>query len=217
MCFSLVFTLFSSGVFAAKIFERFPEKINANEKYVFYSHGFIVEGTNPTPINPRWGMYDFPQIKFALSDKEYNLIAYHRPKNTNPKMFASQLAGDASQLIKKGVKPENITFVGFSRGGTITALTSSVLANSKVNFVILAGCGDYLKNNLQVTLHGHIYSMFETSDNLVSSCKFLIERSKSVQSFVEQSISTGKEHGAFYTPLPEWVVPVKVWIKSSYR
>lgn len=35
-------------------------------------------------MNPRWGTYEFPMIKDALSDDEYNLIAYHRAKNTKP-------------------------------------------------------------------------------------------------------------------------------------
>jgi hypothetical protein len=31
--------------------------------------------------------------------------------------------------------------------------------------------------------------------------------------FSEISISTGKEHGAFYRPMPEWVKPLKTWLK----
>jgi hypothetical protein len=131
--------LISSNCTANKIYENFPNDIKPNEKYVFYSHGFIVEGTNPTPINPRWGMYDFPEIKKALSDNSYNLIAYHRPKDTNPREFAKKLTENANTLINSGVRPEDITFVGFSRGGAITILTSNYLASDKVNFVILAG------------------------------------------------------------------------------
>jgi hypothetical protein len=161
-------------------------------------------------------MYDFPKIKKVLSDDSYNLIAYHRPKDTNPRAFAKKLTANANTLIENGVKPENITFVGFSRGGAITALTSSYLASEKVNFVILAGCSKFLKNNNDIKVVGNVFSVFETSDG-VGSCQFLIDRSKRVKAFKEISISTGKEHGAFYNPLPEWVAPVKQWIveKSS--
>jgi hypothetical protein len=55
---------------------------------------------------------------------------------------------------------------------------------------------------------------FENSD-AVGSCQFLIDRSNRVNTFKEISIVTGKQHGAFYNPLPEWVVPVKNWIKST--
>jgi hypothetical protein len=159
-------------------------------------------------------MYDFPEIKKVLSDDSYNLIVYHRPKDTNPREFAKKLAENANTLIENGVKPENITFVGFSRGGAITVLTSSYLSSEKVNFVILAGCSKFIKNNTELEVVGNVFSVFETSDG-VGSCQFLIDRSERVKTFKEISISTGKEHGAFYNPLPEWVIPVKKWIKSN--
>ena len=204
----------SSSCIANNIFENFPREIKSNEQYVFYSHGLIVEGQNPMPINPRWGMYNFPEIKTALSDDSYNLIAYHRPKGTDPRDFANKLADNANSLINKGVKPENITFIGFSRGGAITVLTSNFLASDKVNFVILAGCSKFVKNNSELEVFGNIFSVFETSDG-VGSCQFLIDRSKKVKTFKEISITTGKEHGAFYNPLPERIIPVKMWLKSN--
>ena len=173
-----------------------------------------MEGKNPTPINPNWGMYDFPGIKKALSDDNYNLIAYHRAKDTDPRAFAKKLTENANTLINKGVKPENISFIGFSRGGAITVLTSNYLASDKVNFVILAGCSTFVKNNPKLEVFGNVFSVFETSDG-VGSCQFLIDRSKRVKTFKEISISTGKEHGAFYNPLPEWIIPVKEWLKSK--
>ena len=204
----------SSSCIANNIFENFPREIKSNEQYVFYSHGLILEDQNPMPINPRWGMYNFPEIKTALSDDSYNLIAYHRPKGTDPRDFANKLADNANSLINKGVKPENITFIGFSRGGAITVLTSNFLASDKVNFVILAGCSKFVKNNSELEVFGNIFSVFETSDG-VGSCQFLIDRSKKVKTFKEISITTGKEHGAFYNPLPEWIIPVKMWLKSN--
>ena len=212
----ILLVLLSTTASAGVVFDEFPLNVEANEKYVFYSHGKIVEGSNSRPVNPNWGIYEFPKIKQALSDQEYNLIAYHRPKDTNPKEFAKKLASDVRLLIQKGVSEKHITLVGFSRGGAITILTSNLLAKKEVNFVILAGCGRYLNNDPDLTLYGHIYSMFETSDG-VGSCQFLIDRSTNVNSFTELSISTGREHGAFYTPLPEWVVPVKKWIKSNHN
>jgi len=206
--------LISTNCIADNIYENFPKEVKSNEKYVFYSHGFIVEGTNATPVNPRWGMYDFPEIKKVLSDESYNLIAYHRPKNTDPRKFAQMLAENAKTLIKNGVKPEDITFIGFSRGGAITILTSNYLASDKVNFVILAGCSKFIKNNSELEVIGNVFSVFETSDG-VGSCQFLIVRSKRVGTFKEISISTGKEHGAFYNPLPQWIIPVKKWLKST--
>lgn len=213
--FKLLFLLlFSSASFAGEVFTAFPSTIEAQQKYVFYSHGLIVEGTNPRPVNSRWGTYEFPEIKAALADAGYNLIAYHRAKNTQPKAFAEKLANDVRLLIAKGVPAGNISLIGFSRGGAITILTSNLLANKDVTYIILAGCGRYLQNNPELEAYGNIYSIFETSDE-VGSCQLLIDRSKDVKRFTEISISTDKEHGAFYKPLAQWVVPVKTWLKQS--
>src|SRR5580692_3918162 len=77
------FGLFPLSGGAADIYAHFPDTIHANERYVIYSHGLIVEGDNPKPISPKFGQYDFPGIKLALfSGGGFNLIAYQRPKNT---------------------------------------------------------------------------------------------------------------------------------------
>jgi len=217
-CFAVlslaITTVFSVDSLAGTIHTSFPETINPTEKYVFYSHGYIVEGKNPTPISPRWGEYDFPAIKKALADKQYNLIAYHRAKGTNPRHFAKKLAQDIKRLVKSGVQYKNISLVGFSRGGAITVLTSNELVSDKIKVIILAGCGSFVSKNHDVKAYGNVHSIYETSDG-VGSCQHLIDRSEQVKSFEEIAISTGKGHGAFYLPLPEWIVPVKKWIKSQ--
>jgi len=210
----LCIVFLNNNAIAGELYETFPTTIKASEKYVFYSHGFIVEGTNPTPISPRWGMYDFPLIKKSLSDEDYNLIAYHRVKNTDPRAFAKKLAHDIKLLVKNGVPYRHIYLVGFSRGGAITALVSNEVASNELNIIILAGCGRFVTNNHDLQLYGNVYSIYETSDG-VGSCQNLINRSKQVTKFEEIAISTGKEHGAFYQPLPEWLNPVKQWIKAE--
>ncbi|WP_257171975.1 hypothetical protein [Colwellia sp. M166] len=60
-------------------------------------------------------------------------------------------------------------------------------------------------------VYGVVHSIYETSD-MVGSCQFLINQSSNVSSFNEISISTGKEHGAFFKPISEWVKPVKNWL-----
>ena len=34
-------------------------------------------------------------------------------------------------------------------------------------------------------------------------------------SFKEIAISTGKKHGAFFQPLPEWIAPLRAWIEET--
>lgn len=199
---------------AGNLYSEFPEQIDANDHYVFYSHGLIVEGDNPTPVHGRWGKYDFPAVKQALQDDAYNLIAYHRPKATKPREFAIRLAADIDKLVKQGVPYKNITVLGFSRGGEITALTSNIVASNDMNIIILAACAGLLKADTSIKLYGNVYSIYETSDG-VGSCQFVIDRSPNVQHFSELAISTGLEHGAFYQPIPQWVEPLKSWLKNT--
>jgi hypothetical protein len=207
--------LFSSFGFAGELFAHLPDNVNPSEKYVFYSHGYIVEGDDLKPIHEKWGVYNFPEIKEELLDSEYKLIATHRAAKTNPFEYAEKLTEQVNQLIENGVPSKNIFLVGFSRGGFITAITSNYLQNKDVNFVILAACTSGLATREDITIYGHLFSIYETSDS-VGSCDDLVARSGgSVTSYEEISISTGKEHGAFYRPIPEWVLPVKNWIKSK--
>lgn len=202
------------NAYASNVYEHFPTQINADEKYVFYSHGLIVEGKNPTPTHPRWGVYEFPKVKVALTSEHYNLIAYHRALDTKPRVFAKKLASDVNLLIKKGVKAENISLVGFSRGGGITILASSYINSTAVNIVLLAACSSFMKEHAEFTVVGDFHSIYETSDGN-GSCQFLVDKSDKVNTMQEIAISTGKEHGAFYRPIPEWIVPVKNWLESG--
>lgn len=209
-----IFLLFlSTGISAEAIHSSFPAQIDTNKRYVFYSHGFIVEGDNPKPVHPRWGVYDFPAVKQALKGKDYELIAYHREKASDPFKHVQMLANHARELLKKGVQASDIYFVGFSRGGGITALVSNELQNTEVNYVILAGCSGLIKSQKQAVLYGRVYSVREKSDK-VGSCGFLLNRGGEVPFFQEIVINTGKEHGAFYQPLDAWLKPVLTFINK---
>jgi len=200
-----------SAARAGELYTEFPQAIDADGVYVFYSHGFIVEGTNPTPKHPRFGTYEFPAIKAALAGGAFNLIAYHRPSGTNAGEFADKLASDVKRLIEAGVRAENITLMGFSRGSMITAMASSNLAMPKLNTIIMAICGDWIASRPNLKLVGRVLSVYETSDRF-GTCKALAEQSGGITGFTEVAISTGKEHGAFFTPRKEWLEPVMKWI-----
>jgi acetyl esterase/lipase len=117
-------------------------------------------------------------------------------------------------LRAAGVKPSRITLVGFSRGGQLTAIASGHLAAEGINTAILAICqnGDF-DITPPVTLGGNFLSIYETSD-MLGSCAKLAARSRLV-SFKEVVISTGKGHGAFFQPRPEWLEPLRAWIEAT--
>lgn len=208
-----IFTCFNS--LAGDVLSKFPEQIDPKSSYVFYSHGYIVEGKNPTPAHPRWGVYDYPAILVELSSINAHIIAEHRAAKSNPFEHAEKLAKQAKRLIKEGVPASNITFVGFSRGGFITAITSSYLANRDINYAIFAACTSSLASHKDIKIHGALLSIYETSDS-VGSCDEVVRRdSKTIKSYKEISISTGKEHGAFYRPIDAWVQPLKEWLQRE--
>ena len=202
---------------AVGIYDTLPETIHPGESYVIYSHGRIVEGSNPTPVSPEYGLYDFPAIKQALfAGQTFNLIAPQRPEHPDYQQYIASLESWVKRLLAAGVEPRRITLVGFSRGGQLTAVASSRLRREGINTVILAICekGDF-ENDPPLVLGGNFLSIYETSD-VVGSCVKLAARSH-LASFKEIAISTGKKHGAFYQPLPEWLLPLKDWIARMER
>lgn len=38
-----------------------------------------------------------------------------------------------------------------------------------------------------------------------------------LDSFEEVAIATGRKHGAFFQPLPEWIEPLKAWREKTNR
>ena len=206
--------LFAGYSYAGEIYTTFPDRIKAGEAYVFYSHGLIVEGTNPRPTHKKFGVYEFPEIKNALAKgSDFNLIAHHRPQNTKISDYKATFVSWIRTLVESGVPPSNITLIGFSRGGHITAYVSSELKELKINTVLLASCWPGgVQSEPSVTFGGHFLSIYETTDAALS-CKKLADRSSALLSFDELAITTNKEHGAFFKPMEEWVTPLREWIQ----
>jgi hypothetical protein len=209
---ALISSLPAPPCLAGNIHQTFPQEIIPDARYVFYSHGYIVEGNNPKPRHPDWGTYDFPAIKRKLAGFDIELIAFHRPENTNPFQYSKSLAEQVEQLLSAGVRANRITLLGFSLGGQITAFADWRVNNAGINVIIMAGCGDWVEEANAVQLNGRFLSIIEVSDS-AGSCQALADRSPGLITFKEIEINTGKEHGAFYKPRKEWLVPVMAWIE----
>ena len=203
----------SLGAQAEEIYSEFPDTINPNERYIFYSHGLIVEGDDPRPESPEFGIYQFPEITQAIFESGvFNLIAHHRPANTDMRAYVDQLVAWVEELIEVGVESSKITLIGFSRGAQLTVLASSRLKGFGINTVIMGLCfdGDFVVEP-PLSLDGHVLSIYETSD-VVTSCSRLLDRSVNAKSTKEMAISTGEKHGAFFKPRSEWILPLKEWL-----
>lgn len=213
LAFGFLSLLLAGPCLASTIHSDFPASIDPDGIYVFYSHGAIVEGGDPKPKHPKWGIYDFPAIKRDLAGSGFEVIASHRPQKTDPAKYAKTLVGQVNKLLDAGIEPNRISLLGFSKGGYISALASSEIDDA-INVILLAACGKRVKNSPDIRLHGNFLSIYETSDS-VGSCKKLADNSPGLVSFEEISISTGLSHGAFYRPVEDWMKPVKDWIQAK--
>jgi Tol biopolymer transport system component len=197
------------------IFSAIPEQIDTQAHYVIYLHGKIVEDQGAqNPTDPRFGIYDYSGILNALAADGNQVISEVRPANTGPE-YASHVVEQINALMNAGVPPENITVVGFSKGGALAILASSQLNNDRVKYVILAGSClvDALEQDPSIVFHGQVLSLYEAGDEYGQSCQQIADRSPS-SIFEEIRLDTGLAHGEFYLPRVEWMVPVLDWIEK---
>ncbi len=188
------------------------EVSDPDQPIIIYLHGQIIEEAGPTPTHPRWGLYDYPAVVEALGARGATVLSDVRDSGTGVTDYAATVVAQIEQLIFEGVSPERIVVVGFSKGGAIMLNVSRLMQRPDIRYVPLAACSSWLKSYPQFQISGHVFSIYEESDDLAGSCRELAENSVGISSFDEKRITTGKEHGAFYLPNPIWEEPILDWI-----
>lgn len=194
---------------------NFPQEIDPNASYLIYLHGKIIEDQGVDPFSPAFGRYEFTKAMRYLDSAGFHVIAEIRGPDSDPGEYTHRVVSQVNTLINHGVPAEKITVAGFSRGGAIAILTSATLRNPKVNFALLAICGEWTDMDKKLTLAGRILSLYEQSDELGSSCKSLASRSPEITGFTEIEFQTGKQHGTFYTADPAWLDPLIAWMNAA--
>lgn len=197
------------------IAKTFPESPDPAGRYVVYVHGAAAEG-NPVerPLNAHFGVYSLPEILDALSDPAWTVIAPRRPRGATISVSAAKLAANIRKFLDDGVAADHIALVGFSKGGQITAVTSSRLRPHPIPVVLLASCWHWIDNAPNLVLGGPVFSVREASD-FVSTCQPLADRAGKSARFEERVIEIGGGHAAFYSPHAEWVQPVRAWLRGE--
>lgn len=196
----------------------FPKLIDKESKYLFYLHGKIIEDQGIPAVDPKYGEYEYGAILDKFSDKGFIVISEQRSKNTDSLLYAQRIAEQVTELLEANVPPKNITIVGASKGAGIAILTSNILKNKEINFVIMAICApatvEGLKND-QVVLYGNVLSIFDSKDELAGSCEglFSFSKDKGLNRWDEIVLDVGTGHGILYKPLEEWIDPVIQWAK----
>jgi hypothetical protein len=187
----------------------------ADQTTIVYLHGRIIEDEGVTPTHPTYGLYDYPAVLAALELRGANVISDVRPSGTSVTEYAREAVLNIETLLEDGVSPDEIVVVGFSKGGVISIFISSQFNQPDIRYVIMAACSDWLDAYPQLQLTGHVLSVYEESDESAVSCRSFAERSDALESFQEIQIETGAQHGAFYLPRSEWVLPVLDWIDGD--
>ena len=207
-CYRLLFIFIAAGIVFDDANAQDHGRNSADETYLFYLHGRIIEDAGPTPTHPKFGLYDYPAIVEALGSRGATVVSEVRKSGTEMDQYARKTIENIEKLISEGVSPGQIIVAGFSKGGGIAIQISRLLGRPEIRYVLLAACSGWIASFPDLYLTGRVFSIYEATDEMGTSCKDLADRGSGVTSFEELRISTGKEHGAFYLPRPVWVVPL---------
>jgi hypothetical protein len=199
------------------VHDRLPRTPDAKRRYVIYLHGRIIEDEGRRPTHATWGTYEYPQILDGLAAGGLVVVSEQRLPMTDMDMFAGHVAEQVRTLLRAGVPAEQVSVVGFSKGGGIAMRTSALLQNPRINFVFLAACGDGDFSDSDLRVWGRILSVYEASDEVGRSCQSLFDKSGATGERSEVRINLGEEHGAFFRPHREWLTPVLKWVHNMDR
>jgi pimeloyl-ACP methyl ester carboxylesterase len=191
-----------------------PKKVDPHGTYLIYLHGRIIEEEGVRPTSQRFGVYEYEKILADLAARGFTVISEPRPRGTDVGRYADKVVAQVRTLLARGVPPERITVVGFSKGGAIALVTSSRLRQPKVNFAILAGCGAWVSDHFDLNLQGRVLSMRDATDDLSTSCEKIFAASKGGLAHEEIVLQLGLGHGVFFRP-GDWMGAVAAWIRQA--
>ncbi len=121
------------------ILQHIPDDPDNTKRYLFYLHGLIVEEAGIRPKSEEHGYYEYELIVKELAQKGFIVISEVRERGTEVIAYAEKVAAQVKKLLANKVPPNNITIVGASKGGIITAYVSSMLQDKEINYLFLAG------------------------------------------------------------------------------
>jgi predicted esterase len=198
-----------------QIITELPAGIDPDARYLFYLHGAIIERAGVRPTHPEFGVYEYRAILEVFAESGFTVISEARPASTDGAAYAAAVADQVGVLLAAGVPTNHITVVGFSKGGGIAIMASSILSEERLNFVFMGACGPWLDSRPEIVARGRLLAIREASDDLVGSCDGLFARTAGDDERKEITLDLGGGHGAFYRPRPEWVDPVVKWASAS--
>lgn len=162
----------------------------------------------------RYGGYEYQSMLDNFASNGFNVISEVRSSGTGIYDYASNVAEQVKKLINTGVPASHITISGFSKGGRMTLVVSSLLNNKDLNYVVLAGCRTSDIESFNLNPSGRLLSIFDSNDDSFESCSEIFSEGKDNLQAREIVLNVGDGHGVFYTPMAEWINPMIAWAKK---
>ncbi|NOR25275.1 MAG: hypothetical protein GQ542_12990 [Desulforhopalus sp.] len=197
----------------SNIHQHVPDKPDSTKHYLFYLHGLIVEEAGIRPKSEEHGYYEYELILEELARAGFIVISEVREKGTQIKPYAEKMSSQIKTLLANKISPANITIVGASKGGIISAYVSYMLREKEINFVFLAGLFEKCLVDESLKLYGNVLSIHDRSDKLSMTPALYFQRSEGQGKFKEIILSLDVGHGLIYRPYKEWIDPMMEWLK----
>ena len=208
ICLSIISFTLSLNIYAGSVVPEIPSEPDTSEIYIFYLHGSAEEVSGSSE--------KYEAAVDAIAESSATVISEIRDV-TDPNAYANKIKAQVNTLITKGVPSKNITISGFSKGSIITLASAVAIDNPDINFVLLAGCSEYLneKYNVDSTKAvGRILSIYDEGDEKFGACEGVIKASNKLK-FEEIGLDSGKGHKLFRIPIEkfieQWRDPLVDW------
>ncbi len=199
----------------SNILQHVPGNPDSTKRYLFYLHGLIVEEAGIRPKSEEHGYYEYQLILEELAKEGFIVISEARKKGTEIQPYAENIASQVKQLLASGVSPADITIVGASKGGIISAYVSSMLREKQINYVFLAGLFEKCLIDENLKLYGNVLSIHDRSDKLSITPALYFQRSEGLGQYKQIVLTLDTGHGLIYKPYREWIDPLLAWIKTK--
>lgn len=198
----------------SSILQHVPDHPDSSSHYLFYLHGLIVEEAGIRPKSEEHGYYEYQLILDALARHGFTVISEARQKGTQVLAYAERIASEIRQLLAGGISPANITVVGASKGGIISAYVSTMLQDKNLNYAILSGLFEKCLVDDNLRLYGNVLSIHDRADKQSMTPALYFQRSEGLGKFSAIVLSLDIGHGLIYRPYREWIDPLLVWVKT---
>jgi hypothetical protein len=197
------------------ILESAPVSPDIAKRYLFYLHGLIVEEAGIRPKSEEHGFYEYRLILQEFVKEGFIVISEARAKGTEIKPYAEKIASQVKMLLAHGVLPGNITIVGASKGGVISAYVSNMLQEQEIRYVFLAGLFEKCLVDKDLKLYGKVLSIHDQADKQSITPSLYFQRSEGLGNFQAIVLSLDLGHGLIYRPYREWIDPILQWGKAN--